>query len=147
MSTQENISIVRKLFALFDKNDTNKMNAFDEMVAPNVQIHDPAIKDAKGGLQAFKQAESSYMKAFPNKTTKIDNIFAADDQVVVHWTVTGTQKGQFNNIAPTNKNFKITGISIYKLNNKKVVEMWQVWDRMGLLEQLGEMRIAHAAAR
>lgn len=141
---QENLNIVRKLFDIHNKNDASKLNAIDELIAPSAQFHDPSM--TKANLQAFKQAEMEYIKAFPNKKTKIDNIVAAEDQVIVRWTSTGTHKGNFHGNAPSNKEFKISGISIYKLSNNKIAEVWQIWDRLGLLEQLGEVRQMMGAA-
>lgn len=144
MQTQDNINLVRRLFDFFNKNDVAHMNECDQLVSSNIQIHDPAATNAKSGKQGFIQLETGYTKAFPNKKIKIDNMFSTDDQVVVRWTCTGTHRGQYQGIAPTNKEFKIQGISIYRVTNGRISEIWQVWDHYGLLEQLGELRIAHA---
>lgn len=137
MSSKENIKIVQKLYDYFNRNDIQQLNFLDSMVSPSVQFHDSATPNLTSGLQAVKQAESSYIKAFPNKSAKIDTIFGVEDRVVVRWTVSATHKGQFQGIAPTNKSFKISGITIYRLANDKITEVWQNWDHLGLLEQLG----------
>jgi steroid delta-isomerase-like uncharacterized protein len=107
-------------------------------------MHDPATPNAKEGLQAFKSSESNYEKAFPNKKIKIDDIFATEDKVVVRWTCTGTHKGNLQGLSPTNKDVKFTGISIYTISNGKITEVNQQWDRLALLEQIGEVTPAHA---
>lgn len=137
MSAQDNIKVVRKLYDIYNKNDSKNLNALDEVIATNVQLHDPASPSAKSGLQSIKQIESSYINSFPNKSIKIDNIFGSDDYVAVKWTCKGTQKGEFRGFAPTNKAFTITGTSIYRVNDGKVTEIRQNWDRLGLLEQIG----------
>lgn len=142
MSAQ-NINLVRKLFDLYNKNDIDRLNAIEEILAPNLQLHDPSIAN-KSGPQALLQAESCYIKAFPNKMTKIDQIFANEDQVVVRWITNGTHRGEYQGSGPTNKNFKISGISIYRISNGKISEIWQIWDRLGFLEQIGEIRLAKA---
>jgi steroid delta-isomerase-like uncharacterized protein len=144
MQNQEHLNLVRKLFDLYNKNDMHHLNAFDELFAPNCQFHDPALGNAKMSLQNMKQAESDYIKALPNKKTKIDNIVAADDQIIVRWTATGTNKGSFHGSTPSNKEVKISGISIYRISGNKINEVWQIWDRMGMLEQMGELKMAHA---
>lgn len=144
MSSQENIKLVRKLFDLFNVNDLKRLNAFDELFAPNMKFHDPAVMHPKNGLSNVKELESDYIKAFPNKKTVIDNIMSAEDQVIVQWTSTGTYKGPFHGFDPNNKSFKISGISIYRIENNKIAEVWQSWDRYGLMEQIGELRLAHA---
>ncbi len=142
MPAQQNVNLVRKLFdEVYNKEN---LNLCDEIFAQNIQCHDPAIHNGKSGVQTIKQMENMYNKAFPGKKIKIDDVFATDDQVAVRWTCTGTQKGELQGISPTNKNCKITGISIFRISNGKISEMWQNWDRLGLLEQIGEIQPAHA---
>lgn len=142
MATQENITLIRKLFdELYTKSN---LRVADELVATNVKLMDPAAPNFKGGLVEFKERETMYNKAFPHKTLKIDDIFATDDRVVARWTCTGVHKGELQGITPTNKNIKISGISIFRINNGKVTEISQMWDRLGLLEQIGEVEPALA---
>jgi steroid delta-isomerase-like uncharacterized protein len=138
-NTQQNMKVVRKLYECYNTNDPKKMSSCEELMSPNVRFHDPATPAATSGTQAVKMAENSYMMAFPNKSTTIDEIIASeDDQVVVRWHTTGTQKGQFLGMQPSNRNFNVSGISIYHFSNGKIDEIWQNWDSLGLIEQLGE---------
>lgn len=141
-NSQQNVTLVRRLYDdVFTKGN---LSALDELLASNVRLMDPALPKIKEGLQSFKNAESVYNKAFPGKRVKIDDIFATDDRVVVRWTAEGTHKGSLQGIEPTNRSFKITGISIYRLANGKITEINQQFDRLGLLEQLGEVQPAVA---
>jgi steroid delta-isomerase-like uncharacterized protein len=137
MSSKENIKIVQKLYDCYNKNDLQQLNAFDSLVSQNVQFRDPTMPNATSGLQAVKQSEANYIKAFPNKSSKIDTIFSVEDRVVVRWSVNATQKGPFQGIAPTNKPVKISGITIYRIADNKICEIWRSWDQLTLLEQLG----------
>jgi predicted ester cyclase len=40
-------------------------------------------------------------------------------------------------IAPTGKQVQVTGIWIHRLAGEKIVESWNVWDTLGMLQQLG----------
>lgn len=141
MKAQDNnIKLVRKLFEFFNLNDPKKINACDDLLALNLQLHDPVVKGAKSGIQTYKEAELGYIQAFPNKKVTIDNIFSSEDQVAVHWTCVGTQEGPFEGHAPTNRRIKISGVSTYRISNAKINEIWQVWDYYGLLDQLGELQ-------
>jgi steroid delta-isomerase-like uncharacterized protein len=145
MSKPNNIELIRKLFDIYNVNDLNKLDEFDEFLAPNIKFHDPSVTNGQSlGLQAFKEAEADYVKGFPDKLTKIDGIFEAEDQVVVRWTVEGNYEGPFHGFAPNHKQFKVSGISIYRIANNKVIEVWQIWDRFALLDQIGEIRMVHA---
>lgn len=137
MTAKENMNTVRKLYDLYNTNDPSKLNNWDNLFSGNVAFHDPSSPQAKKGTQAIKQAETSYINAFPNKNTTIDSMMATDDnQVIVRWHSTGTQKGPFHGVQPTNKNFNISGISIYQMENGKISEIWQNWDEFGLMQQL-----------
>lgn len=145
MASQQNISLVKRLFDEF----FNKGNASiaDQFFTNDVKLNDPAAAHFRGGLQGYKELENIYRQAFPNKNTKIDDIFATEDRVIVRWTTQGTQKGDLEGIAPTGKNCKICGISIYKFMNGKISEIYQSWDRLGLLEQIGAVEQTAALHR
>lgn len=144
MDTQQNIKLVNRFFdeVLMKGN----LELIDQLFASDVQLHDPAAPNFKGGLAAFREKEVMYKKAFPNRNIKINDIHVLDEnRVVVQWTCQGTHKGELQDIPATNKNFKITGISIYTIKNNKISEINQNWDRLGLLEQLGAIE-QHAMA-
>ncbi len=85
-----------------------------------------------------------YKSAFPNKMTKIDDIVATEDnRIVVSWTCTGTQKGEFQGHPATGKSFKIPGISIYTFKNEKICDVHQIWDKWSLLNQIGALELQH----
>lgn len=135
MNPQQNISMVR---ALFDEVYTKgNISICDQILANEVRVNDPAAPNFRGGIDAFKEREAVYRLAFPNKVTRIDDIFATEDRVVVRWTAQATHTGPLQDILPTEKNVKVSGISVFNLVNGKIQEIFQSWDRLGLLEQLG----------
>jgi len=136
MSDKDNINIVRKLFEAYNKNDSHKLNAFDAVLAATVRFNDPALSNHAVGLEEMKRGESDLLIAFPTKKISVDNIFATQDKVVVRWSSTGVQQGMFHGIAPTHKQVTVSGMSIYTIANGKIVEVWQLWDRFALMEQL-----------
>ncbi len=146
MSTQQNIQQTKKLFdEIYSKGHLNLLNEFFDS---HIKLRDPAAPGFKGGLSEYKERETMYKNAFPNKQLKIDDIFAVDDKVVATWTCTGAHKGELQGISPTNKSIKVTGITIFRFdNNGKVTEITQSWDRLGLLEQIGEIEPSLALHR
>ena len=40
-------------------------------------------------------------------------------------------------IAPTGKETTVTGVTIDKIKDGKIVESWNNWDTLGLMQQLG----------
>lgn len=138
---QQNLSLIRRLFdEVYNKGN---IAALDSLAANNIRINDPAAH-RKEGLHAYKEMETLYCKAFPNKKVTLDDLISSEDKVTVRWTCKGSHTGDLQEIAATNRSFQISGISIYRITNNKISEIWQSWDRLGLLEQLGEIQPAHA---
>lgn len=145
MSAQQNQHNITQIKKLFDEGfSKGNFAIYDEVMATNVKYIDPAMPTHRDGLQAVKEAERIYQRAFPNKKVKIDDIFAAEDRVVVMWTCHATQKGDLQGIPATNRDIKVSGISIYRFANGKITEIRQIYDRLALLEQIGEIQPAVA---
>ena len=62
---------------------------------------------------------------------------AEGDEAVVrhHWT--GTYRGEYRGIPPTNKKVTMWGINIGRIAEGKIVERWFRSDTLGLMRQLG----------
>ncbi len=142
MSTQENMQLVKRFYE--EVHNKGNLNSLDELFDANITIHDPALPNQRGGLRNYKEAQAEYKRAFPDKKVKIEEIIAIDDKVIARWMVSGTHKGNLKDVSATNKNFTITGLSLYLIKNGKIKEIHQHWDRLGLLEQLGEIQPAIA---
>lgn len=142
MKSSQNISQTKGLF----EEVLNKGNiaACHDFIADQVKLHDPAAPHHNEGIEAFKELERSYKQAFPKKKVRIDDIFAINDKVVVRWTCQGIHQGELQGIAATDSDVKISGISIYRFENGKITDIWQEWDRLGLLEEIGEIQPLHA---
>jgi steroid delta-isomerase-like uncharacterized protein len=135
MESTNHSNLVRSLFEeVYSKGNISKCN---EILSKDVVLHDPALAHAIHGVAEFAAMETNYTRAFPGKKAIIEEMWSFEDRVVVRWRCQGIHKGAFNGILATNRSFSIDGISIYRFENKKIVEIWQNWDRLGLLEQLG----------
>jgi steroid delta-isomerase-like uncharacterized protein len=95
------------------------------------------LADTIQGKEGFKQSLSAQFKAFPDIHTKIEHIVAENDLVVVFLNFTGTHKGEFQGIPPTNKKVNIRSADLYRIENEKIVDHWDVVDQLNLLQQTG----------
>ena len=82
-------------------------------------------------------AHQGSLAAFPDGRTTTDDLVAEGDKVVERFTFVGTQKGDFMGIPASGKQVRVTGMSIFRIANGKIVEHWGENDAMGLLMQLG----------
>jgi len=66
----------------------------------------------------------------------VEDVFGADDKVVVRWSAAMTHTGDHLGIPATNKKVRITGITITRIENGKIVQGWDNWDHLALTRQL-----------
>jgi steroid delta-isomerase-like uncharacterized protein len=141
MMALDNKAMVRRYVeGLFGKQ--HKVPMIDEMLSNDFveyQNYDSSGNRAIRGREEWKKVANMYFSAFPDLECTIEDLIAEGDKVVSRWTTQATHKGDFLGIAPTNKRVMITGISIYRIVEGKIVETRSILDLMGLLSQLGAL--------
>lgn len=137
---QKNIQLVRRLFEEQASRDDTSL--YDQLFSDDVQLYGPSSGQITKGLTALKKIDRGYHRAYPNTRFKIDEIFGHDNQVVVRWTCKGAYQEGYKGISPKKKEFSIWGISIYQIDKGKIQEIRQFWDRLGILEQIGEIHVS-----
>lgn len=128
----------------------NKKNlpVADELFAASYTHHDPSTPDAGHGPESEKKRVTLYHNAFPDLRLTPEDIIAEGETVMARWTCRGTHKGDLGGIAPTGKPMAISGVSICRFANGKIVEGWINWDALGMMQQLGVVpQLAKAAAK
>jgi len=107
----------------------------DELYSPDFVCHFVVGPEWKG-IERIKREVASHRAAFPDWNEQVDDIVAERDEVVIRFTSTGTQRGEFQGIAPTGRKVTIQEVAIFRLEGGKIVEQWGMPDVHGLLEQL-----------
>ena len=113
------------------------LNAVLELVADNCRHHDPVFPSLTSGAENIKNHIQNCRNGFPDLMFTNDDTIAERDEVVHHWTATGTHKGQFLGMPATNKKATVTGTSIFRVEGSKIAEVWSNWNLMSMMEQLG----------
>ncbi len=112
------------------------MTVLDEIVAADLITHSQ-LPNVPAGREGGKMVHQGAISAFPDSKTTTDDLIAEGDKVVERFTLVGTHKGEFMGIPATDKPVKVTGMSIFRIANGKIVEHWDENDAMSLLIQLG----------
>mgnify|MGYP001814251810 CR=1 FL=1 len=99
------------------------LDAADEFYAADVVIHNAAPGNP-GGIEGVKLTVSSVRAALPDLKFTTEDMITEGDKVVQRWSMTGTQEGEFMGAPPTGKKTTFGGISIVRVANGKVVEIW-----------------------
>lgn len=98
----------------------------------------PAKETGSGEAINFLQA---LIKAFPDVYFNIQDIFSDGEHAVIRFQFTGTHNGELFGISATGKKVNFSGVNIYRLENGKITEVWQLWDWAGVLRQIDVLKI------
>ena len=78
--------------------------------------------------ERLMQYFASLFVAFPDIQRRVEvQLTDGVSPVITRWTATGTHKQEFMGIAPTGKQFTVSGITIDRIRNGQIVEEWQEW--------------------
>ena len=142
MSTEANKSLVRRYYEeVLNAGDIGVLN---EIAAPDYDEHSP-FPGQPNGIEGLRARVGGIVAAFRPVFT-LHDIVAEGDTVVVYWTNTGTQRGEFMGIPPTGRTVTISGVDIHRLREGKLAEHWHVIEQLQMLQQLGVIPVPQGAA-
>ena len=107
----------------------------DELFARDFTGHDTT--GGTFGREEFREGVVAMVAAFSDRHVVIADQVVDGNKVASRWTATGVHSGAFNGIPATGRQVHMTGISIDRIADGKVIESWEVTDDAGLLRQLG----------
>ncbi len=131
--SEQNKAIARKYFE--DILSQGNLALVDEIFADDYVGHTPF--DDIHGSEGAKQFCAMLLEAFPDSQLPVEDQIAEGDKVVTRWTCRATHTGEFQGMPPTGKYTTMTGTTIFRIANGKLVEGWTNADMLGLLQQLG----------
>ena len=86
--------------------------------------------------ELIKFADSSYV-SISDYDISIEDIFAEEDKVALRAIVRGIHTGDILGIPASGNKIEWGQILIFRVENGKIVEMWEDYDAVGLMQQLG----------
>lgn len=109
----------------------------DDVLGSEVVFHGTAGDGELRGIEAVKRFVAGYRRAFPDAHSTVEDQVADGDRVVTRWRARGTHRGRLGPIAATGREFVMDGITIERIADGKIVEVWVARDELGLLGRLG----------
>jgi steroid delta-isomerase-like uncharacterized protein len=127
-------AVVRRFYEQLANERKNELAP--ELFTADHRMHDPQVQTGIGP-QGVVDAVSTYQEGVEGHWT-IQEMFSAGDRVAVRWTGTGKHTGELNGIPATGRDVgPVQCIAIHRMSDGKIAETWEVWDTLGLLQQLG----------
>lgn len=136
MSAETNKALVRREFEeMFTQG--GDLDTAAEFYAPDYVLHEPTSGEVRG-LDGAREFATTYREAFPDLQTAIEDQVAEGDKVVSRFSGRGTHLGESEEFGPaTGNRIEITGITIDRVVDGKIVEEWTNFDALSLLQQIG----------
>jgi len=125
--------------AVFDVWSTGETERLDGLIAPDVVHHDPYDPHGAEGLVGMKRTINLNRSAFSDMRLTVEDQVAEGEKVVTRWRGEMTHTGELAGGAPTGRRITITGITIDRFENGKIVEAWRSMDTLALLRGVGTL--------
>jgi steroid delta-isomerase-like uncharacterized protein len=136
MSVKENVELLRRWFK--EVWNEGKAETISELMAPDAvaigQLEDGTVLRGPAEFAAFAERIHG---AFPDINVWVEDAFGAEDKVALRWSATMTHRGDHLGMPATGKRVCITGMTIVRMVDGKIVEGWDNWDQLAMLEQIG----------
>lgn len=123
---------VRAFYRVYNDHDVSLWN---EAMAPSYvgHVNGQTIPNRDIG----KGFITGLLGAFPDIHYSLDDALELGDRAAVRWSATATHTGNLFGLPPTQKKVTMIGITIFRVENGQIAELWDVWDEAGLMKQLG----------
>src|SRR5215204_576474 len=134
--SEENKALTRRSWEIVAKGSLETLeDALQEVYAHAIVMHEPD-EDVRG-IEGMTQFVSMIRSGLPDLRITLEDVIAEGEKVVSRWRAQGTHQGELMGIAPTGNEVAITGITIHRIEEGKIVEEWENWDALGLMQQIG----------
>jgi steroid delta-isomerase-like uncharacterized protein len=128
-------SLLERWFAAGDAGD---LDAFDNLLHPDVLVHAPMGLSTEG-REAEKAVWRDALAAMPDIRHNIQEVIACGSTIAARAVVTGTLVGDFAGIIANGRSFTIDQALFASVRDGKIVEAWEIVDTASLLRQLGAL--------
>ncbi len=131
---EQNKEIVKRYWEAWGKGD---FEAFKELLAPNYVYYFPSRSTKPISREESIEFGKMMHNAFPDVTFSIEEMIAVGDKVISRFIFRGTHEGESQGIPATGNKIEVSGITIMRIENGKVVEEREEYDSLGEMQQLG----------
>ena len=123
-SAEDNKAILLQLFSELKE---GKTSSIDEVCSPDFAFHSPNFPNWPRGLKGARALATLGPSLFSESQSTIDDVFAAEDKVVVRWSISGKYIGNPRPGFPNpGERFAMGAVAIYRFVDGKIVDDWGI---------------------
>ena len=144
MAEKENIQLVEQMIAALNARDLDRYTkSIDDSYVGESEMVPGQVRGPHGARQAL---ENMLLNAFPDLQIEVEQILASGNHVVARARLTGTHKGNYAGVAPTNKKITWHGCNVVEIRNGKVIRSRVYADNASVFQQLGVLSLPRTTA-
>jgi predicted ester cyclase len=113
--TREEVLTLLQRFAV-EPWSTGDVDALDKLVTDDYTLQ------GGGSLEDLKLAIREMRVGFPDVDVTLSDVILEGDRVAYRWTMRGTHRGEYEEVAATGKPVTYTGITLLRLQDGRVAE-------------------------
>ena len=123
--------------------NNGRLDAIEELFAEDGVMHGlgEAGTDVTGPA-AFRPFVERLRGAFPDIEVKVEQVVDDGKCIAARWVATMTHKGDHLGVPASGKRASVTGMSMARLRDGKMVEGWNNWDMLALMQQVDAIQPA-----
>jgi steroid delta-isomerase-like uncharacterized protein len=139
---EKNKQVAHQFYDAFNRHDPEGMS---QLVSSNASYTFHFAGMPATDWNGRKQFVTNVVKAFPDIHHHILDVVAEEDKVALRFNITGTHKGQFQDIPATGKKISVGCMNFLTIIDGKIIEEWSNSDMMRLMQQIGAIAVlSHA---
>jgi steroid delta-isomerase-like uncharacterized protein len=129
-----NAALIRQFYdQVFNRGNT----AFaDGVHGAGYRYHDITAPGPPVDHATYMARNAGFAAAFPDRKVQIEDLIASADRVVARAVLHATHSGLLGNIAPTGRKVQLASTIIYRFEQGRVAEEWEIFDKLGMYQQL-----------
>jgi steroid delta-isomerase-like uncharacterized protein len=129
---EQNTALAMRAREAWSKGD---IEALREVYSPDFVFHSQTGQDnsLEDSIYALKQQ----MATWPDRTYTVEDMFVKGDKVAFLMIFRATHTVDFEGLPATGNRVEIKSIYIIRIENGKIVEMWNIEDTLSFYQQLG----------
>ena len=136
MFLEQNTAVIRRVYEQIY--NAGNLEAIFEVYAPEFISHPNSVShNGILGPDGIREFVCMLRAAIPDIHFDVLDEIASQDRVVTRWKMQGTLLGSLFGFQPTGKIGFVTGITIHRVVNGKVMEAWEEADMLGAFDQFG----------
>jgi steroid delta-isomerase-like uncharacterized protein len=144
MSAEENVQIMRRWFQ--EVWNEGRTETIHQLFSSEGVAHGQESPEAElCGPAEFEAFVKKTRGAFPDMKLVVEDVFATGDKGVLRWSGVMTHTGDTMGMPGSGRPVQLRGITLVRFAGGKVVESWDNWDQLGMLQQIGAVTPAVAA--